>query len=122
MNVWYLQQLTVRNQMVLPNLLTSYKGGSLPSVSRSLIPRLQESETDLDNRIILLSLPGTPAHQLTSQMMWPIIALVSHSPARDDAEGIEAGFDGTSDSLRIELTYQLSKFSFSRNFHVLLSL
>ena len=29
--------------MVLPNLLTSYKSGSLPAVSRSLIPRLEES-------------------------------------------------------------------------------
>ena len=58
--------VTVRNQMVLPNLLTSYKSGSLPAVSRSLIPRLQES--DLDSRVTPLSLSGTPAHELISQI------------------------------------------------------
>ena len=92
--------------MVLPNLLTSYKGGSLPAVSRSLIPRLEESDTDLDNRVTP-AVPGLPvwnpcppAHQPDRvKMLWPIIASASHSRARDVAESIEAGFGGTSGSL-----------------------
>ena len=79
--------------MVLPNLLTNYKSGSLPAVSRSLIPRLEESDTDLDN-------PCPPAHQPDRvKMLWPIIASASHLRTRDVAEGIEAGFGGTYDSL-----------------------
>ena len=59
-HVWYLWKLTVTNQMVLPNLLTSYKSGSLPAVSRSLIPRLEESDTNLQVITELPSCPRTP--------------------------------------------------------------
>ena len=43
------------------DLLTRYKCGSLQAVSMSLISRLQETDTDLDYRVIPQSLHGTPS-------------------------------------------------------------
>ena len=88
--------------MVLPNLLTSYKSGSLPAVSRPLNFRLGESDTDFDNSYPAVPVwnPCAPTHRPDRvKMLWLIMALASHSRARDVAEGIEAWFGGTSDSL-----------------------